>query len=110
MKRYHIKIGFPRGVEQPRGVQPLFYTNHATARIRALNVLRMPSALDLSATPCVELTVDGNAVRGVYRVRHDAHNDLCLVITHDGHRVVTVWLNRRNDNHETLNRALYARP
>lgn len=109
MIRYHYKIGLPRGFERPRGVRPLFFSNHALQRVRELNVLP-PARLDLAAARLIELTLDGPRERGLYRVAYNARVDLCLVVEHGTGLVVTLWLNRRDDNHETLNRARYAKP
>ena len=55
----------------------------------------------------------GTVVKVVTRLPHrfDSTLDICFAVAIDGEeaRVKTVWLNRRNDNHETICKENYVR-
>lgn len=112
---YHYQLGLPK-VQLPQGVALLEYTGHAkrAANDDRYGVITLPVALDTSAAKVIEVEVDGNAVTKVlYRVSYDHKHDLCLAVIprrYGAWLVKTVWLNRKDDTHRTLDEKRYTRP
>lgn len=114
-KLYHYEIGFPQGFSGNVGTIRLKYTRHAleeSKRDRYGN-MRLPSKLDTSRCTAVELEVRNRQVlKIVYRIKCTGGVDMVLVCSPDGSefRVRTVWLNKTDDTHKTLNANKYDRP
>lgn len=117
MSLYHRDLGFPAGVSAPRGHFTIEYTRHArteATRDRYAEI-RLPAHVTLDGSETFELELDalGHPVKAVVRLAYDAVHDICLVLRPAGvGRVacVTVWLNKRTDNHSTIKYGRYVRP
>lgn len=112
MQLYHYKIGFPKEVVLIYGILNLKYSEHAKRESREdrYGAITLPDSLNTAAVKLIEAEVDGGVmVKGVYRAALNDLNDLVLVVMRDGF-VRTVWKNRKNDQHRTLDRARYCRP
>lgn len=111
MSLYHFQVGFPKAVVYIHGVLDLTYSRHALeARLNdRYGVVLLPKQLDVETAKLIEIEVEGNVVvKAVYRIPLNAECDLVLVVGRDGF-VRTVWLNRNNDVHRTLDRSKYRR-
>jgi hypothetical protein len=78
-------------------------------------VIQLPSSIVIEEENVVEVLVEGGrAVKAIVRLRLDASRDLVLVLNRPEWPGIvfarTVWANRRDDQHRTLNRAIYRRP
>lgn len=115
---YHRDIGFPPGTSWPAGTFPLRYSCHARREAREDRLGdfydRLPRHLDMFRCQVVEAQIDG---RGrvhllVCRMPLDVERDIVLVVNTGGPVwfVRTVYLNRRRDQHRTLDRGRYDRP
>jgi hypothetical protein len=113
---YHKAVFWPRG--KFAGLQgrvlALRYTAHATAA--ALNdrygVIQLPDSVMFDERNAVEMECVGKAVtKVVVRQPYDNEHDIVLAMIPTGPEftVKTVWLNRRDDQHFTLNRNAYER-
>lgn len=110
---YHFEIGFPRNLNVRFGTLRLRYSHHA--RQAALNDrygdIDLPEALNTNTAKVIEVEVIGDRVEKVlYRVSYNDDFDLLVAVMPRDSFVKTVWLNRRNDGHKTLNAAKYNRP
>ena len=109
---YHFELGFPKGLKTDFGVINLTYTYHArkAAETDRYGYMELPVSLDTSEAKAIEVEVIDNAVtKIVYRIRYNSHLDMVLVVTNDA-RVKTVWFNKRNDKHKTLDTSRYTIP
>jgi len=109
---YHVKLGFPKQAVFIRGTLSLTYSRHALAE--SINdrygIIVLPQKLNVENATLIEIEVEMNVVvKSVYRIPLDAERDLVLVVLRDGY-VKTVWVNKRNDVHRSLDRSKYRRP
>lgn len=114
---YHKDVFLPRRIKGmvPQGVKNLFYSRHAKQEFSDKNgQIVPPDSLNFAETTVVEVTVHGNMLdKLVLRKEHDENNDIvivcvpCIGNNKKNWFVKTVWLNRKNDNHRTLNRSVY---
>lgn len=105
---FHRQIGIPQSLQTGLNGRRLSYSSHAQEEARKDNV-KLPTRLPTEAVLVEVETVNGVAVKYLYRYRYDAQQDLVLAITTDGH-VKTVWVNQAKDLHRTLDTRKYARP
>lgn len=106
---YHKDIYIPKLTFHKVDVV-LNYTYHAIAAAEndRYGRIELPETINFNLTEIVELEiVNGKVFKFVARMHHDTKNDLVLVVLADGYRVKTVWLNRKNDTHRTLDRSKY---
>ncbi len=54
--------------------------------------------------------INGIPYKIAARKGFDKDNDLVIVLNRGDKRVVTLWLNRKDDSHSTLDKRAYARP
>lgn len=117
---YHTEIGFPKAVTasiegaQNRKVRiPLKYGSHARQEALAdrYGKINLPKEIKIeNATPIEVEVIDNRINKIVFRQSHDAENDIAIVVLMADGFVKTVWLNRKDDNHRTLNTSKYDRP
>ena len=111
---YHKDIGFPADVKLPATKMLLDYSGHAlvAAHDDQYGDIKLPEVLDTQAAKLIEIEVNdtGRVVKALYRLPHDDRYDLVMAVLMARRWVKTVWLNDRNDEHETLDRAKYAVP
>lgn len=110
MALYHADVGFPR-VALWTGPVTLKYSAHARAEAADKYAdLSLPEYLDVTNLTPFEIEVEaGKVTKACYRARYSDALDLTLVIAVGGF-VKTVWANRRNDTHRTLDRSKYTVP
>lgn len=118
MACYHRDVGFPPHFLPPLGTFRLKYRGHAIKAAREdrygdLSGL-LPQTLDVAKAKLIEVETgpDGRAEKLVYRTPATKLHDLVLVVLVDKSpwEVKTVWANRRDDTHRTLDRTKYATP
>lgn len=110
---WHSDIRLPAGFTAPRGRWPLNYSQHA---IRAsfsdhYGEIRILKSLTMSRFDVVEVeTLDGEVVKLVIRGSYNEDFDIVMAVMPTASNtffVKTVWLNRKNDRHATLDRNRY---
>lgn len=113
---YHKDIGFPDDLRMPPGFDPIIkpiYGPHpiAASQDDRYGKMKLPAYVDLTKGDTFEVGVTGNVVtKTVTRFRYNDRLDLTIVILLPSKRVKTVWFNRSDDHHSTLNRSKYADP
>lgn len=115
MDLYHCEIGFPRGARTPVGTFALAYTQHAFKAAltdKYTDVIDLPDRLVTRYARVIEIGMEGAKVsKIVYRIAYDDTFDLCLAVVPGVPMVVkTVWLQKADDHHKTLNRGKYCVP
>lgn len=118
MGRYHRQVGFPATVAVPQGALELRPTRHAvdellTDRYGTVGD-EVPEFLNLSADMVFEMTVRRGRVDSyVVRFEWDEERDMVLVLVPVGRSealVKTMWFNRRDDQHRSLDVSRYDKP
>lgn len=108
-KRYHSLIGFPAHYVRPVGIVNLIHTRHAISRSRVKG-FELPDKVNLNHGKIIEISMRGQRlVQIVIRMHYSVTHDIVLVIAFDGPKrlLKTAWLNEKNDEHRTLNHAIY---
>lgn len=117
--KFHKELGFPANYTPPSGVRPVVYSQHAKDESAdQYGSIPQLSRVNLDAMELIELKVNANTkqvYRFLYRGELDDDNDICLVlqpIPNSGGkmRVVTNWINQKNDAHRTLRKEEYVIP
>lgn len=112
MPLYHEKVYMPRHARESKRYA-LTYSAHALAEASSdmHGTITLPDTLDTTEAVLIEAEVINvghvRVLKRVYRLPHDDSNDIVLVVQPDG-LVRTVWLNRKNDRHATLDRSRYS--
>lgn len=112
MTLYHSDIHLPQQAKGLEFMTLLNYTMHArqAAQDDRYGPITLPNVFDSRSATLIEAgMLNGQVVKAVYRQHYDNRFDLCLVINLKANRVVTVWLNEKNDHHKTLDGGKYAR-
>lgn len=111
---YHRDLGFPKNLKLPIGQTFLLsYSYHATeaARQDRYGAISLPKHLVIKKEEIVEVEIEKSvAVKLVMRVHFSETLDLCLAILIQDQKVKTVWLNKKEDVHKTLNKNKYEIP
>lgn len=108
---YHRDIGFPSQVAIPAGTMRVAYTKHAinAAQNDRYGAAQLPATIHYDVAQVFEVEISGNTCTKIcVRLPYDDKRDLCVVLR--GNLVVTVWFNRRNDSHKTLDASRYSKP
>lgn len=117
--KFHKDLGFPNSYEPPTGVRPVVYSQHAKDETNdQYGAIPQLSRVNLDSMELIELKVNAKTkqvYRFLYRGELDDENDICLVlqpIPNSGGkmRVVTNWINQKNDAHRTLRTEEYVIP
>jgi len=112
-KLYHAEIGIPTSVPVRFGKLNLRYSRHAlqAANSDRYGLINLPEVLDTDKAKVIEVEVaaDGLVEKVLYRVPHCGTCDLVIAVIPYDSFVKTVWLNKKNDGHKTLNKANYNR-
>ena len=107
---YHKDIGLPIAASKFRiGNIPLVYSLHAMfeAKKDRYDVINLPKMLDTNSATVIELEIKNKRINKiVFRVNYSAVFDLVVVLSSSMY-VKTVWLNKKTDQHKTLNKTLY---
>lgn len=115
-KLYHRDIFLPaKAVDIATGVYVLMLTNHAMSACRndRYGDIVPPKHLQVNKGNIIELEVNdyGNPIKVVCRLPYDNRNDICIVAAMERNclsvRCKTLWLNRKDDTHRTLDRSKY---
>lgn len=117
MELYHAEIGLPANFVTPTERVGLCWTRHADSertKDRYANEIPRFKTLPLSMFKVVEVGMEGNHVaKIVVRGHWTTDLDLIFVLIPDYSifagpwTVKTVWINKRNDLHKTLDRSRY---
>lgn len=108
---YHCDVYLPAGLKAPVYEGELHYTEHAkrAAQDDRYGTIPLPKFFAAEGAQLIEVeTQAGFPVKQLWRRKLDKDNDLVMAITKDG-RVKTVWLNRSDDKHRTLQVDKYQR-
>lgn len=111
---YHTEIGLPSWFKMPGQRVKLDYGNHARqeAMQDRYGQVKLPPILNLRRLKVIEVgVIDGKVSKILFRGHHDKMHDVCFVLIPRGKNpwtVKTVWLNRKDDIHRTLDKARYA--
>ena len=112
MALYHYKLGFP-DVVLPTDPLQLVYGNHArhAASGDRYGTIKLPESVHIHTCQIIEMEVYyPRVVKLLLRLPYDEINDLCIVVLLKGNFVKTVWLNRKTDWHQTLDKGKYQLP
>lgn len=117
---YHRDIGLPSNITVPQREILCAYTDHAERERYKDRYSFIPKLerVDLRECQIIEVTVSENRVSKILvRVPHptSAQDDIVMVLRPGATKkhpwtVVTNWVNRRDDAHNTLDRSKYADP
>lgn len=106
---YHPKVWMP-DMNLRTGNLDLLYSEHALTvnQRNFVRPLNLPKTINFARCQIVEVEVVGGVpVKVVARMPYDMSMDICMPIRLEDMLVKTVWLNRRGDNHITLDRSKY---
>lgn len=120
MKRYHKQLGFNKvDIQELKEINQRFNdddtfkkTEHGLDRLQEkFNFMEVMLFLkDTIAFNYEDIfeyyTEDGKVIKVVYRVHFDAYDDIIVVLTRNK-TIVTAWINKKNDNHKTLDTKQY---
>ena len=110
MALYHKDVFLPAAARALRFAVMLRYSAHArqAAKTDRYGDISLPHVFNSDDAELIEVEVENSKVRKmVYRQPYNRENDLVIVMNPDG-LVRTVWLNRNNDAHHTLDTTKYA--
>jgi hypothetical protein len=113
---YHKAVFWPKG--KLRALQgrslPLSYGRHALAESTAdrYGAIQAPASIVFDEHAVIEMECNGKfPTKVVVRLPYNGDCDLILVVQlgETEFFVKTMWLNKRDDNHRTLDRSKYSR-
>lgn len=110
--KYHKNIFLPPEAKALEFAAFVSYTRHAqeAAKNDRYGRIKLPKVFDTRKGQLIEAVVEGGRVaKALYRLEYDALHDLCMVVLPDTCKVLTVWLNKKTDEHRTLDEEAYAR-
>ena len=113
MLKYHTEVGIPEDVQTQFGQMLLDYSQHAlqAAQNDRYGTIDLPRSLDTSKAQVIEVETDGKRTHKVlYRVPYNNEYDLLMAVDPRRRFVRTVWLNRNDDLHNTLDPSQYDIP
>lgn len=110
MKLYHKDIFFPE-FTLPESIKLKVSLHAQQARITdRYKSFEYPKELWLKNCEVFEIGIQNDkVVKLACRMPYDASFDLSLVINTQKKLIVTGWLNKKGDHHQTLNKRLYQR-
>lgn len=101
---YHYKIFMPN-IKIPNTQITLIYSNHAinASKNDRYGQILLPKTINPNAGKLIELEIKNNVIQKIV-LRFKYSKDLDLIIVIGFNKIVkTVWLNKCEDNHSTLN-------
>jgi hypothetical protein len=110
---YHTDIALPTGYRHPAAMVSVTYSRHATeeARKDRYGLIDLPGSIDLRVYHTVEVEVkQGRVAKIVARGPLDNTHDKVIVLMPQMGQpwfVKTVWINRHDDLHRTLDHSRY---
>jgi hypothetical protein len=114
---YHPRLGIPKNIAPPCYKGKLKFGTHALRESNAdrYGVIELPESFDGKGL-LIEVGINGDdnwamperIVKQVWRYNYPQDNklDVCIVLQPDGF-VRTLWFNRRDDKHDTLDKSKY---
>lgn len=119
-KLYHKDLGFPNrvtnmlaGAKKAKFQFELDYSYHAkqSAETDRYGRINLPTHVDCGSAQPIEVeTKDGQINKVVYRTAYNEKFDLVIVVVANDGFVRTVWLNRVDDIHNSLDESKYNKP
>jgi hypothetical protein len=112
MALYHSQIFMPN-FKFPRGIFDLTYSDHAIKESRndRYGHIPLPAKINTYQTRIIEVETDANGVmiKILYKVKLTDNKSLVMAIALDNNRfhVKTVWINKADDTHKTLDKSKY---
>jgi len=109
---FHRSVYLPVAVRLPAGEVELIPTTHAEGAA-AQDGTGLPTRLNFDGVNIIEVSTDSRlrVTKLLCRVPWDSRGDLCVVLrptaTKSQWKIVTVWINRHDDHHRTLDRSRY---
>lgn len=111
---YHKDIGFPESLKVPEGIRNLRYSGHAKERFEGKykGQLILPSFIRITKNNLVEVSTDDNIIinKVMVRTHYDNRKDICVVFNPNSGKVVTLWINRKDDAHDSFDKTRYTIP
>jgi hypothetical protein len=113
--RYHKDIGFPSTLIFPSKVGKLIYTDHALEKglnisfygwIHGIRKIKPETIVEVITDD--DVTVKEIVLRLPYQKGLDAN--FALELKANSGIVKTIWLNRKKDTHQTLDKSIYDKP
>lgn len=108
---YHADVFMPE-LNLPKGTFPLTYSNHAlrAAKDDRYGMIPLLTGINTEKAKVVEVETEGNKpVKILYRVFGNGDCDTLLAVRLPDWLVKTVWRNKKNDNHASLNTSRYCK-
>ena len=106
---YHKLVFLPK-INKPDADYPCVYTQHAreAALTDKYGVIILPNSYNLANSDIIELEIKNNDINKlVIRAPYNNKYDLTIVISFYSGVIKTVWLNKKDDNHDTLDKNKY---
>lgn len=113
MELYHKDIRLPANFRLPAASVDLKWTRHATEARSNDRYGYVPAykRINLREAEVIEVGISsGILVHLLLRLRYDGRKDVLMAVCPIARKpwvVKTVWLNRVNDKHRTLNKSIY---
>jgi hypothetical protein len=111
---YHKDIGFPESLKIPYGIVNLRYSHHARQRFKwkYREQIILPSYVRISESNVVEAgTEDGECCsKLMVRIAYDNRQDMCVVLNPYSGKVITLWINNKQDRHDLFDKTKYNQP
>ncbi len=115
---YHKKLGFPDSLIPSNKLYRLIYTTHALDRreVKYGGLENLPKSVTVSYSTIVEAHTNDNIFikKAVVRIKFNTTEDIILVLeipkSNRFARVITFYINKKEDSHQTLNINRYNTP
>ena len=116
MKRYHKNVYFKHEKELKEfnanmNIKKWKYSSHALKNLQYraidnLSILKFIRNIELNQKDVFEYyELDNRIIKACYRIKY-IHSDIILVLSKDK-KIITIYLNSKEDNHSTLKTELY---
>ena len=117
LKKYHQQKGFHKNAVLPQGKYCLTYSQHAKKeftndKYNEPNFI-LPPTIDIYPEAIFEIEIIKDSSKPIKiscRIPFNKELDLSLAIDWQDKYVKTVWLNHKDDQHDTLDLGKYHRP
>ena len=106
---YHKLVFLPK-INKIDADYPCVYTKHAreSALTDKYGLIILPKTYNIAKSDIIELEIKNNDINKlVIRIGYNDKYDLILVISFYTGMIKTVWLNKKDDNHYTLDKNKY---
>lgn len=109
--RYHRDVYLPEAAKGLCFAALLRHSHHARqeAKNDRHGPFDLPQVFDSRKADLFEVTMEaGRVVIGAFRQDYDDAHDMVLIINLVTSTLITAWLNRKDDQHQTLKQEVYA--